>query len=190
MVNDTTLTGSFVNLRPITPEDAALTLQWRQSDRTRYLNQGASTVEQQRQWILSRPASEYNFIIERKDGRPLGMVSLTQIDKVNRRAEPGRFLIGDEEAARGVPAAVEAMKLVYELAFTTLGLARVYGTVAEHNLLMIKWQKYLGMKEEGRLRRHLFLDGGFQDALCMGMLAEEYYSVALPRMNALIAAGK
>jgi diamine N-acetyltransferase len=55
---------------------------------------------------------------------------------------------------------------------------------------MIKWQKYLGMKEEGRLRKHLFLEDTFQDAICLGMLAEEYETQALPRMNALIAVSK
>jgi len=62
----------------------------------------------------------------------------------------------------------------------------VYGTVASDNRLMIKWQKSFGMQEEGRLRRHLFLDGRFQDAVCLGLLEEEYRTVALPRMNALI----
>ena len=55
---------------------------------------------------------------------------------------------------KGVPAAVESMKLLYELAFDELRLQRIYGTVAADNLLMIKWQKFFGMQEEGRLRRH------------------------------------
>ena len=114
------------------------------------------------------------------------MVSLIGIDTVNRRAEPARFLIGDPAAVQGVPAAVESMKLLYQLAFDDLKLQRIYGTVASDNRLMIKWQKFLGMQEEGRLRRHYFLDGRFQDAVCLGLLEEEYRSLALPRMNALI----
>jgi diamine N-acetyltransferase len=183
------LQGKFVNLRSLTPADAPLTFHWRQGGRAKYLNPGAATVEQQKQWIAGRPASEYNFIIERKDGHPLGMLALSGIDQTHRHAEPGRFLIGDEAAAKGIPAAVEAMKLLYELAFDRLELVRVFGTVAECNHLMMKWQKYLGMKEEGRLRMHFFIDGGFQDAVCFGMLATEYRTLALPRMQALIAAG-
>ena len=113
------------------------------------------------------------------------MLSLIGIDTVNRRAEPARFLIGDPAAVQGVPAAVESMKLLYQLAFDDLKLQRIYGTVASDNRLMIKWQKFLGMHEEGRLRRHYFLDGHFQDAVCLGLLEDEYRSVALPRMNAL-----
>ena len=179
------LLGQHVNLRPLRIEDAELTLAWRQGGRTTFLNRGAQTVPEQMAWIESRPADELNFIIELHSGQPVGMLSLIGIDTVNRRAESARFLIGDPAAVQGVPAAVESMKLLYQLAFDDLKLQRIYGTVASDNRLMIKWQKFLGMHEEGRLRRHYFLDGHFQDAVCLGLLEDEYRSVALPRMNAL-----
>ena len=185
-----TLKGKFVELRPLTADDAARTLRWRQNARAANLNRGAQTEESQAAWIASRPATEYNFVIVLKDGTPVGMVSVSGIDIVHRHAEPGRFLIGEEEAVRGIPAAVEAMKLVYQLVFDELKLLRVYGSIASDNRLMIKWQKFLGMREEGRLRRHFFINGHFQDAVLFGMLVDEYRSTALPRMNALIAAGR
>jgi diamine N-acetyltransferase len=82
------------------------------------------------------------------------------------------------------------MKLLYELAFDRLGLERVWGTVAADNRRMVKWQRYLGMREEGRLRNHYLIGNGFQDAVCLGILAEEYRGQARPRMEALIAAGR
>lgn len=183
------LQGVYVNLRPMQVSDAALTFSWRQAERARMLNAGAATVEQQAAWIAARPASEYNFIIELKDGTAVGMLSLVGVDRSNRHAESGRFLIGAEHAARGVPAAVEAMKLLYQLAFDQLGLVRVYGTVASANKMMIKWQKYLGMQEEGRLRQHYFIDGSWQDAVCLGLLESEYRSISLPRMAVLMQVG-
>ena len=188
--NTETLRGEFVNLRPLAVEDAALTLGWRNANRARFLNAGAASVEQQARWIAGRPASEYNYIIELANGHPIGMLSLTGIDRANRHGEPGRFLIGDEPAAQGVPAAVEAMKLLYELAFDKLELVRVCGIIAANNTLMIKWQKYLGMKEEGRLRNHLNQNGQFEDAVFLGLLVEEYRKTSLPRMHFLIAAAR
>lgn len=185
-----TLVGEFANLRPLRVEDAEMTFRWRHDDRAKLLNSGAPTVEQQARWIAARPPGEYNFIIETKQSRPIGMLSLTEVDLVNRRGEPGRFLIGDEEAAKGIPAAVEAMKLLYELAFDGLGLRRVFGTVASDNARMIKWQTYLGMVEEGRLRDHYFIDGRFQDAVVFGLLEDEYRRKTLPRLRGLIAAGR
>jgi len=184
------LAGEFVVLRPLRAEDAALTHQWRLSDRARHLNGAAASIEDQARWIAARPAGEFNYIIQLKGAGPIGMLSLISIDMDNRRAESGRFLIGDEAAARGVPAAVEATKLLYELAFDRLGLERLHGIVAERNHLMVKWQKFLGMKEEGRFRRHFLLDGEFHDAIALSILADEYRAVALPRMLSLIKLGR
>jgi RimJ/RimL family protein N-acetyltransferase len=184
------LQGEFVDLLPLQPEHAALTHAWRQDPRAVYLNRGAASVAQQAAWIAARPASEYNWVIALKSGKPVGMVSLLGIEPLHRHAEPGRFLIGAEESVRGVPAAVEAMKLLYQLAFDQLKLLRLWGTVAADNTLMIKWQRFLGMKEEGRLRSHYFINGHQQDAVVFGLLEADYRSAALPRMNALIQAGR
>jgi diamine N-acetyltransferase len=181
------LQGQYVVLRPLRVGDAELTLAWRLSGRAALLNRGAASVAEQAEWIASRPSTELNFVIELRSGKPVGMLSLIAIDEVNRRAEPARFLIGEPEAVQGLPAAVESLKLLYQLAFDQLQLRRVYGTIAADNRLMLKWHRYLGMKEEGRLRQHYCIGGRFQDAICVGMLEDEYRTVALPRMNALIA---
>jgi diamine N-acetyltransferase len=184
------LVGKFVDLRPLMPDDAELTYAWRQGARAVLLNQGARTVEQQRHWITARPASEYNFIIETKQHRPIGMLSLSSIDLVNRFGEPGRFLIGDERAAAGLPAAAEAMKLLYGLAFDILKLRRLWGIVAAENRRMIKWQTFLGMTQEGLLRQHLYINKRQQDAVVFGLLDSEYRRVTLPRLESLIAAAR
>lgn len=184
------LSGEFVRLRPLVEADAELTLRWRIGERARLLNRGAQTLEGQRRWIADRPATEFNFIIELASGLPVGMLALCGIDEINLHAEPGRFLIGEEDLVKGVPAAVEAMLLLYRFAFDTLGLQRVWGIIADSNRLMVKWQKYLGMREEGRLRRHLCFDGQFCDAVVLGMLVDEYRTVALPRMQALLLSAR
>lgn len=184
------LRGEFVDLLPLATEHAAITLAWRQSPRAALLNRGAASVEQQAVWIASRPDSECNWVIALHSGQPVGMLSLVDIDRANGHAQTGRFLIGDEAAVRGVPAAAEAMKRLYEYAFDGLGLRRLYGHVAAENTAMIKWQRYLGMVEEGRWRQHWLIDGVPHDAVLLGLLADEYRRVSLPRMNALIAAGR
>jgi diamine N-acetyltransferase len=190
MTYEIKLTGVFTNLRTLRTDDSALTLSWRTSDRASMLNNGASTLDDQLKWIKSRPTNEHNFIIELKNGIPVGMLSLVNINPTNRHAETARFLIGDENSARGTPVAVEAMKLIYGFAFDELNLVRLFGTVASGNSLMVKWQKYLGMKEEGRMRNHYFLDGRWQDAIVLGLLVEEYRAQSLPRMNGLISAAR
>jgi RimJ/RimL family protein N-acetyltransferase len=182
--------GQFVTLRPLTPYDAEITQKWRTSGRAFLLNRGAQTVEEQRAWIASRPfdpAKELNFIQTlTATGQPVGMISLVDIDLVHRHAEPAHLLIGEEEAVKGVPVALEAVKLLYELAFDTLGLHRLYGPMSEENRGMLRFHLALGMKEEGRQRDHYFLNGHWQDAILIGMLEDEYRTIAKPKIESLI----
>lgn len=189
-MTESSLRGEFINLRPLAVSDAEITLFWRKADRARHLNAVNSTLHQQESWISSRPSNELNFIIETKNACPIGMLSLIGIDLVNRHAETGRFLIGNEDAVRGIPAALEAMMLLYELAFNELGLMRIFGSIASGNRLMIKWQKYLGMQEEGRMRSHYFIDGKWQDAVFLGLLADEARTKSIPRMKVMIATAR
>jgi len=186
MSHSVVLQGEYVNLRPLEASDAGATLAWRQSARARLLNPGASSVEEQAAWIEARPSIEYNFMMVLKSGEAVGMLSLIGVNMMSKHGETARFLIGNEDADRGIPVAVEAMKLLYGFAFDHLGLHRIFGNVTSDNMLMVKWQKYLGMKEEGRMRRHHFINGSFQDAIILGLLEEEYRDVSLPRMEALI----
>lgn len=186
MSHSVTLQGEHVVLRPLSAHDAQITFRWRQGARARLLNEGARTIEEQAKWIETRPGNEFNFVIALKSGEPVGMLSLIGVNAKSKHAETARFLIGEEDRVRGVPAAVEAMKLLYEFAFDQLGLMRLFGNITADNMLMVKWQKYLGMIEEGRMRRHHHINGTFQDAIILGLLVEEYREVSLPKMNQLI----
>ena len=178
--------GKYIRLRILEPSDAAITLKWRLSERAFLLNKGAETVAQQEQWILSRPSSELNFIIELISGEAVGMISLIQINTTNKNAEAARFLIGEEALAQGIPVAIESMMLLYQIAFEKLGLERIYGTVVEDNVLMLKWQKFFGMSQEGVMRKHYFINNKFQDAIMVGILRDEFFSKALPKMKLML----
>jgi RimJ/RimL family protein N-acetyltransferase len=184
------LRGRFVDLTPLAPQHAETTLAWRLGARARLLNRGAETVERQRDWIASRPVSERNYLIALKSQRPVGMVSLVDIDMHARKAEPARFLIGDEEAARGVPVAAEALLLLYRHAFDILGLRRLYGTVVSANRPMMKFHEFSGMRKEGVLREHLYLEGEFHDGVVYGLLEPEFRTVTIARLEGLIAMGR
>lgn len=184
------LNGRYVTLRPLGVNDAELTQAWRTSGRAFLLNRGAQTVEEQRAWIASRPfdpARELNFLQTLTEtGQPVGMISLVDIDLTHKRAEAAHFLIGEEEAVKGKPVALEAVKLLYELAFDTLGLTRLWGPVAEDNKGMIRFHLSFGYKEEARLPRHYFLNGRWQDAIFIGLTEETYRTVTKPKLEALI----
>ena len=167
------VTGKFIRLRLLHPSDALMTLNWRLSDRALLLNKGSENVEQQEEWIRTRPSNELNFVIELLSEKPVGMISLININNTNKNAEAARFLIGEEAVSRGTPVAIESMMLLYKIAFENLGLERIYGTVVEDNILMLKWQKFFGMRQEGVMRKHYFINNKFQDAIMVGILKED-----------------
>lgn len=133
------------SIREIDIEDAELTYKWRNSGRAAYLNQGASTVNAQRQWIREKldRQDEINHIIV-CDDNPVGMISIVTIDTSLGTAETGRFLIGEEDYCKGKPVACDALILHYNYAFDQLGLNKLYGHIDPLNKQMIKFHKYTG----------------------------------------------
>src|SRR5664279_4973979 len=124
------LTSSNVVLRPLSVDDAETTQKWRTSPRAFLLNKGAQNVEQQKVWIASRALlPEYNFVME-VAGQPVGMISLVDIDLAHLR-------VGEEKAVRGIPVALEAVQLLYGMAFDKLRLRKLWGPIASENKQMI-----------------------------------------------------
>jgi RimJ/RimL family protein N-acetyltransferase len=138
------LTGKYVRLRPLTVDDAEVTLAWRMSDRASLLHRGAETAEAQRDWIASREG-EYNFVMELLDGRPVGMISLIGITET--QAESARFLIGEPQlVALYGPGriAADAQWLLFRFAFDSLGVRKLVGTVNAANTGSLKWHLLTG----------------------------------------------
>ncbi len=182
------LYGEFATLRELTELDAELTFHWRKSDRAKYLSGTPDSIQGQIAWIKSRPLDEFNFVIlENSSQKPVGMLSLTSIDKFNLNAESSRFLIGDEERCKGLPIAAESMLLLYKFAFEELELHRIYGYISSENIQMIKWQKYMGMKLEGIWRDHIKSGNGtFVDAHMFGINKVEFETIAKVKLQSFL----
>lgn len=166
--------GKYINLRLVTIGDAEVIVKWRNSDKAKYLNKGASEVEDQIKWLQNRPDNEYNYIIETKFNLPVGMISLYSINYRDKNAEPGRLILGDSETIKDKPIVYEALLLIMDMAFNELKLHRIYGSISSDNSDMIKFHKYLGMKEEGILKDNYFRNGEYQDAVILRLLENEY----------------
>ena len=77
------LSGTYVELIPLSVEDAELTFKWRNLERAQFLNQGSTNIDQQLAWIAARPKNEINWIITLKQsGVKVGMLSLININSV------------------------------------------------------------------------------------------------------------
>jgi len=109
------------------------------------------------------------FAIE-VEGRFVGQCSLAQISETHRTARLG---IGDR-ALWGQGYGREAIGLLLEYAFRYRNLERVWLWVHGRNERAIRAYRACGFVEEGRLRRHVWSDGAYDDAVSMGVLREEW----------------
>lgn len=105
------------------------------------------------------------------DTKILGIISLNNIDMINRRAEMS-VLIGEEEG-RAVGLFIEACQLLFSHAFYSLNLNRIYGGSISKVLVTLMCRT-LGCKEEGVARQDIYKNGKYNDAYLYGLLREEF----------------
>jgi RimJ/RimL family protein N-acetyltransferase len=101
----------------------------------------------------------------------LGIVSLNNIDLINRRAEMSA-VIGEQEG-RGVNLFIEACKLLFSHAFFTLNLNRIYGGSISKELVTLLCRT-LGCKEEGVARQDIYKNGKYNNSYLYGLLREDF----------------
>ena len=178
--------GTLTTLRPLSVDDAGLTLRWRQGHRARYLQRGAETLAQQADWICAQLASgDLNFIIEYAN-IPVGMIALQSLNQHHKSAVLGRLLIGEAETVASAPVAFEAELMLCDYLFFELKFHKLYGDIMADNLAMIKTRMYLGYSRDGVLRDHYNYDGVFKNTVAVSLLEDEYRAVTRPKLLSLI----
>jgi len=101
----------------------------------------------------------------------LGIVSLSNIDYINRKAEFSA-IIGEPEG-RNIEIYIEACKLLFNHAFNSLNLNRLYGGSISKELVVLMC-RILGCKQEGSARQDIFKSGTYHDAYLYSILREEF----------------
>jgi RimJ/RimL family protein N-acetyltransferase len=169
------MSGERIYLSPLSAEDAEIFAQWmnrKQVAENLNAYSGMYTLQGERDWI-SNSSEEHNYTIVLREGDvPIGTISLMKLRSVSRRGELGIF-IGDPGCwDRGFGS--EAITLLLEYGFQTLGLHSVYLSVLEGNLRARKCYLKSGFKETGRYRDGTFRNGRFEDLMMMDILSEEF----------------
>lgn len=110
-----------------------------------------------------------NFAIE-ADGAIIGVCGLRDVDPFGRTAEMG-ITIGDK-AYWGRGFGREAVGLLVDYGFRMLNLRRVFLRVHGGNERAIRAYRACGFAEEGRLRRHVWSNGAYDDLVFMGVFRD------------------
>lgn len=127
--------GNGLRLRLLEERDLATTLAWRNEESARkWFNfSGIITPEMHHQWWSAYRGSDKDFVflIELPQGQAAGQVAVYDIHWPDRSAEYGRCLVGPQALGQNV--LFRASQVLFEIARSTLGLARLYLQVKRDN---------------------------------------------------------
>lgn len=179
-----TLSGKRVELRPHSRKNYPLYSEWYGDREIWHLTSWAASplipsVVEQMFRERETSATDESFAVHRLGERkPIGVISLTNINKGNASADLSVILGSPEDRQQGY--GVQAIELLLYHAFENIGLHRVGLSVFEFNELAIAAYDKLGFKEEGRLRQAIKRYDDRYDAILMSILKPEWESSRRP----------
>lgn len=177
MLEKPILTGSKINLRPITVDDAAGMFSSLSDEESMRLTgtQSSFTLEQVARYCerVSKADDRADYAITLKDDPAyIGEVVLNDIDALNRSASFRIALASSTHFGKGYGS--EATRLIIDYGFRTLNLHRIELEVYDFNPRAQHVYEKIGFVREGVRRDVLRWDGVYQNAIIMSILEHEY----------------
>lgn len=167
-MNTEIINGNRISLRPITADDTAMVLKWRNSDRTvrNFYYRKPVTEEDHAKWLSEKvdrgEVWQYVVILKETD-TPIGSVYLQHIDPATLTGETGVFF--SEDAPEGQGLATEAVKLLGdEVGFKMLGLLHLTAKVISTNAASIKLHENAGYRIAKEINGETCTDGEVVDS--------------------------
>lgn len=164
-----------ITLAHVQQKDIELIRTWRNSEEVAsYMySESKITKEQQENWFkkISTDDSSNYWIIE-YDGKPLGLASLTGINKTLNSCY-WAFYLGDTSVrGAGIGGKVEYNVLNY--VFEDLKLNKLRCEVFTFNDKVIKMHEKFGFRREAYYRQHCYKNNAFQDVVGLALLSSEW----------------
>lgn len=110
-------------------------------------------------------------VCKNNSSKILGIVSLNNIDYINRKAEISA-VIGEKEG-KDIKTISEAWKLIFWHGFNTLNLERIYGGTISKSVLDLMC-RLVACKKEGVRRKDVYKNGEYVDIYEYGVLKKEF----------------
>lgn len=170
-----------IRLRPMHVDDVKLWLEEERSDSeaVRFLNAGMTLPQSEHDADeFAKRYAEFNnrderimFSIETLDAELIGGINIHSMDRKNGTFETGSRIY---RAYRGQGYGFETKLLVLRYAFHEMRFQKYNVRCVDSNQPMIHHAEWLGCQREGRIRRHIYMDGEYHDELIFGLTREEF----------------
>lgn len=172
-------TGQRIRLRAVEKSDLDNAMFWvNEEEVTRWLPhlQLPTSRRAERAYLEQvvdgqHPRDRY-FAVETIAGDYLGAAGLHSIDWVNRRAELGIILGRVDRLNQGYGR--DTVRTLLGVAFRGLNLEKVYLRTTGSNARAIACYRKCGFREIGRLQRHLWLHGRWEDEVFMEVFRNQW----------------
>ncbi len=123
--------------------------------------------------ITDPGAKKVDFIVRNKrDNEPIGVASIKDIDRQNGHAEIALGIADSDKRLAGF--GVDLMIVLLDIVFYEFGFEKCYTKVNDNNTLGLKSALSFGFIGEGKLRKHIFMEGEYIDQWILGITKEEY----------------
>jgi RimJ/RimL family protein N-acetyltransferase len=145
----------------------------------RYMSWGPNTEDETRDFIQralagqnEQPRRNYTLaIVVRNEDKLIGGCSINVSNPDNREGWIGYCL---NRRFWGKGYATEAAKALVDFGFDKLSLHRIFATCDPANVASAHVLEKVGMKSEGRIREHIWINGRWRDSLMYAILEQEH----------------
>jgi RimJ/RimL family protein N-acetyltransferase len=169
-------TDGVVQFRAIEPCDLELLRQWINDPETaRYLSiSWPISSKEQNIWFerLSSDLRRKKLLIELVKGEPVGVLSLMNIDFLNRNVEIGITIGSAEHRSKGL--ASRSLCLALKILFEYFNYHRVWAQILEINQTSLNLFAHIGFRTEGTLRENVYWEGRMVNTVVVSILQHEY----------------
>ena len=169
----------MIRLRRLEVKDVPFMLEWMKDEDTKHIFQkdmSSITEEQAISFVLGSDnivenGNSLNYaVIDDVDDEYLGTISLKELDLKNKNAE---YAVSFRKCAQGKGVALEATKIILDIAFNELGLHRVYLNVLTTNIRANKFYEKAGFSFEGTSKGILYSEGQFKDLNWYAIISDD-----------------
>jgi len=111
------------------------------------------------------------FVVESRDGRPIGVVSAFEPDFRNRFIFVAACSIDELETSGLV---LEGVALLVTYLFENFDLRKIYAETLERNYAQFSMGEGRLFEVEGRMREHEYIDGRYEDFVLLAIYRDEW----------------
>lgn len=129
-----------------------------------------SFVENSHEGFLERRYFQWG-ILDKESDAFLGVCTLFELDRQNRRSEVG-FMLARRFWRRGLMK--EALEGLFDFAFGPMKMHRIEGDVDPRNERCLATMEKLGFQREGYARQRWLVGEEVQDSVLLGLLASDW----------------